>query len=193
MTVREFFIKSWNTEEPKFGKVLRALPDQLSYRPHERSPSAGELAWQLAEEQRVLNEMLDDGAVRWAMKRRPHPASMSEIIDAWDQQTAALRTKIDALDDAKWNGAVTFFIAGTAGGRGTAGLFRPADGHVTLGDDDITTLPMYLRAQRGISYLPQEASVFRKLTVQENLLAVFETMNLPLAERQRGTAEPPAE
>jgi lipopolysaccharide export system ATP-binding protein len=46
---------------------------------------------------------------------------------------------------------------------------------------------MYLRAQRGISYLPQEASVFRKLTVEENLLAVFETMNLPLAEREART------
>src|SRR3954466_8708772 len=46
------------------------------------------------------------------------------------------------------------------------GLVRPDDGHVTLGDDDITSLPMYLRAQRGISYLPQEASVFRKLTVE---------------------------
>src|SRR5204863_7920944 len=69
------------------------------------------------------------------------------------------------------------------------GLVRPDDGSVTLGDDDITELPMYLRAQRGISYLPQEPSVFRKLTVEENLLAVFETMNLPLAERQRRTRE----
>ena len=67
------------------------------------------------------------------------------------------------------------------------GLVRPDDGSVILGDDDITELPMYLRAQRGISYLPQEASVFRKLTVEENLLAVFETMDLPLAERQRRT------
>ena len=67
------------------------------------------------------------------------------------------------------------------------GLVRPDGGRVTLGDDDITELPMYLRAQRGISYLPQEASVFRKLTVEENLLAVFETMDLPLAERERRT------
>ncbi len=67
------------------------------------------------------------------------------------------------------------------------GLVRPDDGSVTFGDDDITELPMYLRAQRGISYLPQEPSVFRKLTVEENLLAVFETMNLPLAERERRT------
>jgi lipopolysaccharide export system ATP-binding protein len=69
------------------------------------------------------------------------------------------------------------------------GLVRPDGGAVTLGNDDITTLPMYLRAQRGISYLPQEPSVFRKLTVEENLLSVFETMGLPLSERERRTKE----
>jgi lipopolysaccharide export system ATP-binding protein len=67
------------------------------------------------------------------------------------------------------------------------GLVRPDGGSVNLGDDEITQLPMYLRAQRGISYLPQEPSVFRKLTVQENLLSVFETQGLPLAERERRT------
>lgn len=67
------------------------------------------------------------------------------------------------------------------------GLVRPDGGSVTLGADDITELPMYLRAQRGISYLPQEPSVFRKLTVEENLLSVFETMRLPLSERERRT------
>ena len=67
------------------------------------------------------------------------------------------------------------------------GLVKPDGGTVALGAEDITELPMYLRAQQGISYLPQEASVFRKLTVEENLLAVFETMRLPLAERERRT------
>src|SRR5437763_331848 len=67
------------------------------------------------------------------------------------------------------------------------GLVRPDGGRVTLGSEDITGVPMYLRAQLGISYLPQEPSVFRKLTVEENLLAVFETMDLPAAERQRRT------
>src|SRR6476661_4996026 len=46
------------------------------------------------------------------------------------------------------------------------GLVRPDGGSVTLGEEEITELPMYLRAQKGISYLPQEASVFRKLTVE---------------------------
>jgi lipopolysaccharide export system ATP-binding protein len=55
------------------------------------------------------------------------------------------------------------------------GLVRPDSGRVLMDDDDITRLPMYLRARRhGISYLPQEPSVFRKLTVEENILAVLE-------------------
>lgn len=68
------------------------------------------------------------------------------------------------------------------------GLTKPDEGQVILGDTDITDLPMYLRAQKGISYLPQEASVFRKLSVENNLLAVFETLDLNKGERERRTS-----
>jgi lipopolysaccharide export system ATP-binding protein len=68
------------------------------------------------------------------------------------------------------------------------GLTPPDSGRVLLNGDDITDLPMYLRARSGISYLPQEPSVFRQLTVEENLLAVLET--LPLTpEQQRDRLE----
>src|ERR1039457_4533300 len=63
------------------------------------------------------------------------------------------------------------------------GLARPDSGQVLLDGEDITDLPMYLRARNGISYLPQEPSVFRQLTVEENLIAVLET--LPLTAEQR--------
>ena len=63
------------------------------------------------------------------------------------------------------------------------GLTRPDVGSVMLGSHNITDLPMYLRAQNGISYLPQEASVFRKLTVEANILAILET--LPISGRER--------
>jgi lipopolysaccharide export system ATP-binding protein len=63
------------------------------------------------------------------------------------------------------------------------GLTDPDVGQVLLDGADITHLPMYLRARNGISYLPQEPSIFRKLTVEENLLAVLET--LPLSAHQR--------
>lgn len=63
------------------------------------------------------------------------------------------------------------------------GLARPDYGRVLLDGEDITDFPMYLRARNGISYLPQEPSVFRKLTVEENLLAILET--LPVTPEQR--------
>jgi lipopolysaccharide export system ATP-binding protein len=63
------------------------------------------------------------------------------------------------------------------------GLIRPDSGSVLLGENDITSLPMYRRARLGVSYLPQEASVFRKLTVEGNLLAILQS--LPLSRRER--------
>lgn len=64
------------------------------------------------------------------------------------------------------------------------GLTRADAGQVLLDGDDITGLPMYLRARMGISYLPQEPSVFRKLTVEENLIAVLETLPLSATRRR---------
>ncbi|MEP6768796.1 MAG: LPS export ABC transporter ATP-binding protein [Acidobacteriota bacterium] len=63
------------------------------------------------------------------------------------------------------------------------GLVRPDAGEVRLSGRDVTSLPMYRRARAGISYLPQEPSVFRKMTVEENLLAILETLDLTHAER----------
>jgi lipopolysaccharide export system ATP-binding protein len=65
------------------------------------------------------------------------------------------------------------------------GLIKPDSGQIRLDNEQINKLPMYLRAKQGIGYLPQEPSVFRKLTVEQNILAVLETMNLDRAERQR--------
>jgi lipopolysaccharide export system ATP-binding protein len=65
------------------------------------------------------------------------------------------------------------------------GLTRPDSGSVLLGSHDITDLPMYMRAKNGISYLPQEASVFRKLTVEANIMAILET--LPMSSKERRT------
>ncbi|MEX2181157.1 MAG: LPS export ABC transporter ATP-binding protein [Gemmatimonadaceae bacterium] len=64
-----------------------------------------------------------------------------------------------------------------------AGLIPPAAGRITLDGDDITRTPMFQRARRGIGYLSQEPSIFRKLTVEENILAILETLPLSRAER----------
>jgi len=79
------------------------------------------------------------------------------------------------------NGAgktTTFYMA--------VGMVKPDKGHVLLDDDDITQSPMYLRARKGIGYLPQESSIFKKLSVYHNVLAILETMPLtPQAQKDR--------
>ena len=67
----------------------------------------------------------------------------------------------------------------------TVGLVKPDSGRIFLDDMDITDYPMHIRARKGVGYLPQEASVFRKLTVRQNILAILET--LPLTRQQRNT------
>ena len=63
------------------------------------------------------------------------------------------------------------------------GMIKPNGGNVLLDGDEITSLPMYKRARRGLGYLPQEPSIFRKLTVEQNIMAILETMNVPKGER----------
>jgi lipopolysaccharide export system ATP-binding protein len=65
------------------------------------------------------------------------------------------------------------------------GLVPPTEGHVFMGEEDVTRMPMYRRARRGIGYLPQEESIFRKLSVEENLLAILETLPMSEEERER--------
>lgn len=65
------------------------------------------------------------------------------------------------------------------------GLIKPDEGKVYLDDEDVTKLPMYKRAQMGIGYLPQEASVFRKLSVEDNIMAVLEMTKLDKEEREQ--------
>lgn len=69
------------------------------------------------------------------------------------------------------------------------GLVKPNKGSVYLNDTDITPLPMYARARKGIGYLPQESSIFRKMTVEENLLAVLELMPYSKPERKQKVEE----
>jgi lipopolysaccharide export system ATP-binding protein len=68
------------------------------------------------------------------------------------------------------------------------GLLRPSAGRVALDGRDITDLPVYQRARMGLGYLAQESSIFRRLTVRENVLAVLETMGLSRAEREQRLA-----
>jgi lipopolysaccharide export system ATP-binding protein len=103
------------------------------------------------------------------------------------------RKVVDNVELEIGQGEVVGLLGPNGAGKTTTfyiivGLARPDSGRVLLNGDEITDLPMYLRARSGISYLPQEPSVFRQLTSEQNLLAVLET--LPLTpEQQRDRLE----
>ena len=99
------------------------------------------------------------------------------------------RTVVDNVSLEIQQGEVVGLLGPNGAGKTTTfyilvGLARPDYGRVLLDGEDITDLPMYLRARSGISYLPQEPSVFRKMTVEENLFAVLETLPLSLEQRR---------
>ena len=98
------------------------------------------------------------------------------------------RKVVDGVSVRISEGEVVGLLGPNGAGKTTSfyiivGLAQPDAGQVMLSGTDITGLPMYLRARAGISYLPQEPSIFRKLTVEENVMAVLET--LPLTAHQR--------
>jgi lipopolysaccharide export system ATP-binding protein len=66
----------------------------------------------------------------------------------------------------------------------TVGMIKPDDGQVFLNDEDITNFPMYLRARKGVGYLPQETSIFRKLTVKQNMMAILETLSISKSDQE---------
>ena len=118
----------------------------------------------------------------------PQPNKSSKLETRQISKTYRGRRVVDDVTVFVQQGEVVGLLGPNGAGKTTSfymivGLISPDSGRVLIDDTDITTLPMYQRARRGISYLPQEASVFRKLTVEENLLAILET--LPMRSRER--------
>lgn len=108
----------------------------------------------------------------------------SEISKSYNR-----RKVVDDISLSVQQGEVVGLLGPNGAGKTTSfymivGLINPDSGRVMLDEDDITLLPMYRRARIGISYLPQEPSVFRKLSVEDNLMAILETRPLRAAERR---------
>lgn len=99
------------------------------------------------------------------------------------------RTVVNHVSFEVRQGEIVGLLGPNGAGKTTSfyqvvGLVRPDEGHVYLNDEDITAQPMYKRAKMGIGYLPQEASVFRKLSVEDNIAAVLEMTKLTKAEQR---------
>ncbi len=99
------------------------------------------------------------------------------------------RTVVDDVSVEVRQGEVVGLLGPNGAGKTTTfymivGMIKPEGGRVFLDSEEITTMPMYQRARRGIGYLPQEASIFRKMSVEENLLAVLQMRGVPPPERK---------
>ncbi|HMD61164.1 MAG TPA: LPS export ABC transporter ATP-binding protein [Opitutaceae bacterium] len=104
-------------------------------------------------------------------------------------KTYGARSVVDGVDLRIGGGEVVGLLGPNGAGKTTifymvVGLVPATRGRVLLNGQDITRLRMHMRARRGIGYLPQEASVFRKLTVEENILAILEAVHVPRRERK---------
>jgi len=104
------------------------------------------------------------------------------------------RTVVNKVNLTVRSGEITGLLGPNGAGKTTTfymmvGLIKPDRGRVLFDNKDITDLPMYLRARLGITYLPQEPSVFRKLTVSENIMAILETLKLSESARKERLKE----
>lgn len=112
-----------------------------------------------------------------------------EISKSYDGRKVVDRVSVEVM-----GGEVVGLLGPNGAGKTTTfqvmvGLVRPDEGKVFLNDGDLTAAPMYQRARAGISYLPQESSVFRRLSVEQNLLAILETLDLGGQEQQDRSME----
>lgn len=110
--------------------------------------------------------------------------STQQLIKTYRNRTVVNQVSVEVKQ-----GEIVGLLGPNGAGKTTTfymvvGLIKPDEGNVFLNDLNITKLPMYKRAQMGIGYLPQEASVFRKLTVEDNIMAVLEMTKLTKQERQ---------
>ena len=104
------------------------------------------------------------------------------------------RRVVNKVDLSIKRGEVVGLLGPNGAGKTTTfyiivGLISPDEGSILLNNEDISVWPMYMRARKGINYLPQEPSIFRKLTVEENILAILETLNIDQKEREERLQE----
>jgi uncharacterized damage-inducible protein DinB len=118
----EFCRKQRKQELPKFVSVLKALPQgRLDYRPDPKARTAADLAWVLAAEEAALVRLLDTGVVEW--KEEPAPASVEEIVAAYETSAAAVNERLARLDEAGWEKKGRFLMDGGAAWEDTIAEF----------------------------------------------------------------------
>ena len=121
------------------------------------------------------------------------PPNLDTLSARGLKKTFGARTVVNGIDIDLHAGEVAGLLGPNGAGKTTTfymmvGLCRPDSGEITMNGKSITKLPVYMRARQGLSYLPQEPSVFRRLTVEDNLLAILETVE-PSKQLRKQRAE----
>jgi hypothetical protein len=120
MNAREYYVECFKAEKPKFVRVLQAVPpDQLAYRPHPRSTSAGDLVWLLASELGDACELADRSEVNYSAT--PAPATLAESIAAYERNAGGLEGRVARLDDSAWERKARFLVDGKVAWESTLG------------------------------------------------------------------------
>ncbi len=165
----------------------------------ERTDKASPTAPRPAEPVKPVVEVVEPAPPQEPLLAHPHsPQAAHEDVPVGDSliQTRGLvkqyggRRVVNGVDIHVRAGEVVGLLGKNGAGKTTTfymivGLVPPTEGHVFMGEEDVTRMPMYRRARRGIGYLPQEESIFRKLSVEDNLLAILETLPMSEDDRER--------
>jgi uncharacterized damage-inducible protein DinB len=107
MDEKSLFTNFWNKESATTRKVLARIPEGSQYRPDPKSRTAQDIAWQILCEERMLIDALESGKAEWSPA--PTPATMKEIVETYEQQSASIATRLTALSEARWDGTLDFF------------------------------------------------------------------------------------
>jgi uncharacterized damage-inducible protein DinB len=104
---RALFTKFWTNESKTTRNVLAKIPEASEYRPDPKSRTAREIAWQIVCEEKMIIDALESGKAEWAPP--PMPATMKEVLDAYEKQSAGMASRWKELPDTRWDGTLEFF------------------------------------------------------------------------------------
>jgi uncharacterized damage-inducible protein DinB len=107
MDERALFTKFWEDEAKTTRKVLSRIPEGSTYRPDPKSRTASEIAWQIACEEKMIIEALETGTAAW--NPPPAPATITELVEIYDKQSADIVRRFKELPGERWNGTLEFF------------------------------------------------------------------------------------
>ena len=110
MDQKALFLKFWEKEAPATRKVISRIPEASEYRPDPKSRTAREIAWLIVREETVLTDGLETGVLEWA--EVPVPATVKEILDAYDRLHQNVDKRLQAIDTPRWERPVPFMFQG---------------------------------------------------------------------------------